>query len=96
MLVGKALPFICGCLGGYYPRYVLCQRQALTRHRLAVLDPITDAIYGSGYMTERAVKYAWVLGLKERIPTEEVERRTELFWQNMKDKGYAVVSSIVA
>lgn len=60
------------------------------------MDPVTDILYGSGYQSEKAIRYAWVLGLKERIPNEEVERRTEEYWRNMDQVGYARVNCAVA
>ena len=35
------------------------------------MDPYTDALYGTGYGTERALRCFPLLTLKERIPNEE-------------------------
>lgn len=59
------------------------------------MDPVSDALYGSGYMTPRSVRYSWVLGLKERIPIEELEEKTDQYWRLMKSQGFCAVASIV-
>jgi hypothetical protein len=53
----------------------------LTFSRLARLDPVSDALYGSGYGTDKAQRYSWLLALKERIPDELVEEETDKYWQ---------------
>jgi hypothetical protein len=50
--------------------------------RIAQIDPTTDILYGSGYGTQAAVRYSWLLNLKERIPDEDVERETDKYWEN--------------
>lgn len=51
--------------------------------RLAELDPISDALYGTGYMTKRAERYSWLMGLRERIPDELVEEMTDKYWASV-------------
>jgi hypothetical protein len=49
--------------------------------RFAEKDPYSDILFGSGYGTEKALRYEWLLSLKERIPDEEVEERTNQYWE---------------
>jgi hypothetical protein len=52
--------------------------------RIAERDPYTDILYGSGYGTERAKRYEWLLTLNERIPDDTVETETEKYWERVR------------
>jgi hypothetical protein len=54
--------------------------------RIAERDPYTDILFGSGYGTERAKRYEWLLTLKERIPDEDVEMETDKYWARQREK----------
>jgi len=70
LVVGREQPIIVTSLGGYCPR-------------IAKNDPYSDIIYGSGYGTEQAKRYEWLLRLSERIPNEDVERETIKYWEGV-------------
>lgn len=63
--------WICTSPGGYCPR-------------LAELDPYSDRLFGRGYGTTAAAKYAWLLGNPTRIPNHMVEIETEKYWKQQE------------
>jgi len=70
IIVGEQTPYVCSSLGGITPR-------------LQVLDPYTDILFGSGYGTDLAKRYEWLLELPKRIPDHLVEQETEKYWKNV-------------
>lgn len=73
LMVGLESPTIVSSLGHYIKR-------------IADRDPYTDILFGSGYGTELAKRYEWLLTLKDRIPNEDVERETDKYWARVKEQ----------
>jgi len=67
LVVGQKKQYTVSSLGGY------CQR-------ITINDPYSDILFGSGYGTEKAKRYEWLLSLPHRIPNEIVEAETNKYW----------------
>jgi len=81
VIIGQKEEIIYTSLGGNCPR-------------IAKIDPYTDIIYGTGYKTERAKRYKWLLSNETRIPNDQVEEATDNYWKireltkEIKHKNY--------
>lgn len=67
LVIGRS-KWICSSLGNYCPG-------------LAEIDPLSDILYGSGYGTEKAKRYEWLLSRAEQVPIKDLEAETDAYWK---------------